>query len=391
MEFLQSSAHIHLLYFVFKWESDMQRSKSSGFTLVELLVVIAIIGILVALLLPAVQAAREAGRRMSCGNNLKQHGLALHQYHDTFKSFPPALLNSGRFVSGSTRTDQWGFREGIRNHTGWLFLLPFMEQGPLHNLIDMKGPTNTSRSPLDSGGLDPRDHLLWANNRLVLAKKRVAVLECPSHSHAGELSTYRPNTTNLYSRDLARRTSYLFSTGYYVDNHFNWDYYRTVNTYESIRVGAFGNNSHCKFAHITDGTANTVAIGESSGGITQMTSGRRIRPDAGGHFGPWGLHGTHTSVHGRVVSGGGVWMRDPTYRNRVEWQNWARDWHINAAFENDPDGRSFAWTFRSNHTGGAQFVFCDGSVHMLNDTMDYFIYCSMNYIADGNVVTIDNL
>jgi prepilin-type N-terminal cleavage/methylation domain-containing protein/prepilin-type processing-associated H-X9-DG protein len=368
----------------------MHSKRSSGFTLVELLVVIAIIGILVALLLPAVQAAREAARRMSCGNNLKQQGLALHQYHNTYKTFPPALMNSGRFISGTTRLDQWGYREGVRNHTGWLFLLPFIEQGTLANLIDMRGPTNTSRNPLDLGGLNPLDHLLWQDNRFVLAKKRLPVLECPSHPDAGQLSTYRPNTTNLYSRDLARRTSYLFATGYYVDDHYNWDYYRSINTYESVRVGAFGNNSHCKFAYMTDGSANTIAIGESTGGVAEMTSGR-IRPDIGGHFGPWGLHGTHTSVHGRVVSGGGVWMRDPTYRDRVEWQTWARDWHINAKFENDPEGRSFAWTFRSKHPGGAQFVFCDGSVHLLKENMDYFIYCSMNYIADANVVSINDL
>src|ERR671912_555830 len=101
-----------------------------GFTLVELLVVIAIIGILVALLLPAVQAAREAARRMQCGNNLKQLGLALHNYHDTFKVFPPALLNSGHVSAGYVTAN---FPEGPRNHSGHLFLLPFIEQTTLHS------------------------------------------------------------------------------------------------------------------------------------------------------------------------------------------------------------------------------------------------------------------
>ena len=362
----------------------MHRSRSSGFTLVELLVVIAIIGILVALLLPAVQAAREAARRMSCSNNLKQHGLALHNYHDTYKSFPPALLNSGRYTAGAGpatgTTAQYKYPEGVRNHAGWLFLLPFIEQAPLADAIDMRGPTNGSNPR--AGGPSPTAHPLWARNRAALAGVRVPVLECPSHSHSGELSTYNPGSTSFYSRDRARRASYLFTVGYATDYNRNWDYYAGSNAYEAVRVGAFGNNSHCKFAQITDGTANTTAIGESAGGATQLTST---------HYGPWGLHGTHTGVHGRTVAGGGAWMTDPNYRNRSNWQAWARDWHINAAWQGRADGKSYAWVFRSQHPGGAQFVFCDGSVHLLNETMDYFIFCSMTFIADGNTVTIDNL
>ncbi len=356
----------------------MHRSRSSGFTLVELLVVIAIIGILVALLLPAVQAAREAARRMSCGNNLKQQGLALQNYHDTYKSFPPALLNSGRYTGGATRTDQWGYREGVRNHSGWLFLLQFMEQGPLADSLDMRGPTNTSNPR--AGGPSPTGHPLWARNRAALVNQRIKILECPSGSHSGQLSTYLPGSTSFYTRDRARRASYLFCTGYWVDYDINWDYRLEVSAYNAVRTGPFGNNSHCRFAQMTDGTSNTCAIGESSGGVTQLTSS---------HFGPWGLHGTHTGVHGRVVSGGGAWMTDPSYRNRSNWIAWKRDWHINSAWQGRADGKSYAWVFRSQHPGGAQFVFCDGSVHMLTETMDYFIFCSMNYLNDGNAVTFE--
>jgi prepilin-type N-terminal cleavage/methylation domain-containing protein len=110
----------------------MSRTRSrSGFTLVELLVVIAIIGILVALLLPAVQAAREAARRMSCGNNLKQIGISLHNYHDVHKVFPAALMGSGRYNSAayySTSGTNW-----VKNTTGWTLLLPFLEQSSIHD------------------------------------------------------------------------------------------------------------------------------------------------------------------------------------------------------------------------------------------------------------------
>ena len=108
-----------------------QRVRSRrGFTLVELLVVIAIIGILIALLLPAVQMAREAARRISCGNNLKQYGIAVHLYHDTHKQLPPA--GTFKRVTGQT----WG--QNMRPRIGWqVRVLPFMEQNALYEKLNM--------------------------------------------------------------------------------------------------------------------------------------------------------------------------------------------------------------------------------------------------------------
>ena len=113
----------------------MDRSVRRGFTLVELLVVIAIIGILIALLLPAVQAAREAARRSHCTNNLKQLGLGLHNYHSPFNVFPPAGLDYG-----------WGWacygsepaEKRVKNVNGFVMLLPFIEQSPLHQKYDFR-------------------------------------------------------------------------------------------------------------------------------------------------------------------------------------------------------------------------------------------------------------
>ena len=102
--------------------TDSGAVRRRAFTLIELLVVIAIIAILVALLLPAVQQAREAARRSQCKNNLKQSGVALHNYHDVHSQFPAALLNSGRYTGGV------GVNGEVRNTTGWTMLLPYIDE-----------------------------------------------------------------------------------------------------------------------------------------------------------------------------------------------------------------------------------------------------------------------
>jgi prepilin-type N-terminal cleavage/methylation domain-containing protein len=133
-----------------------------GFTLVELLVVIAIIGILVALLLPAVQAAREAARRMSCSNNLKQISLGLHNYHDTYKTFPPDAIWYGN-PKGTQAAS------GDQRHFTWItLLLPFIEQAPLHDAIDFRLPGLNQLVSAGSGGPVP------------LQSVQLEVVTCPS-------------------------------------------------------------------------------------------------------------------------------------------------------------------------------------------------------------------
>jgi prepilin-type N-terminal cleavage/methylation domain-containing protein len=349
----------------------MVRKQRRAFTLVELLVVIAIIGILVALLLPAVQAAREAARRMQCGNNLKQIGLTLHNYHDTYKRFPPALLNSGRRSNGVDRY----YPEGVLNTTGWAMLLPFVEGETIHDKYDFNVCSSQS-SPYGQPvlGMDNSDFNNDGFVNGVLAGTRLKWMECPSDPSAGEITSYRPGTTHFYSRRRAVRTSYFFATGVFVDYHAPWQVYAG-----DIRRGAFGNQGAAKFADIQDGTSNCIAVGEGAGGAG-------IKQKRSSHYGPWGLTGTHTCCHGRVVSYSTTRVADPN--NPARNLGYRNDWHINAIWRGDVKQRTYAWVFNSHHPGGAQFVLCDGSTQFLPEIMDYETFCRLNYIADGDPVEL---
>lgn len=347
----------------------LRRPRRTGFTLVELLVVIAIIGILVALLLPAVQMAREAARRMSCSNNLKQIGLGLHNYHDTYGVFPPALLHSGR-LSNAGAYMKPGTTQHILNTTGWAMLLPFMEASPLHDKYDFNVCSSASnpRSGLPLAGADTLNAPFYG--------AKLPWLECPSSPTRGEISTYQPSTeTQYYTRINARRTNYLFATGVFTDYNAPWDRYSA-----DIRRGAFGNDGAANFAAIQDGTSNSIAVGEAVGG------GQRNSGKTSSHYGPWGMTGTHTCCHGRVVGGSTTVVIHPTPATQATY---ARDWHINSAYQGRADGKTYAWVFSSAHPGGAQFALCDGSVRFLPDYMAYEVFQRMNFIADGDPVRFD--
>jgi prepilin-type N-terminal cleavage/methylation domain-containing protein/prepilin-type processing-associated H-X9-DG protein len=317
-----------------------------GFTLVELLVVIAIIGVLVALLLPAVQAAREAARRSSCSNNLKQQGLALHNYHDIHQVFPPALIGSGRYNAALP----------VKNTTGWALMLPQFEQTAAHGRYNFNVCSSMSLGTGYAGIVQGTD----VTNEPVYSL-RYKVLECPSDPGAGENVLSEAGMQTFYTRRNAKRTSYLFATGQYTDYDSPW---QTKNS--AIYQGAFGNDGAANMAALTDGTSNTIAIGEAVGGRFKTSTS----------YGPWGLCGTHTCCHGRVVS---------TITNNIPTPTATdiRDWHINAAYNNDALKRQYAWGFGSKHPGGAQFVMCDGSARFLPQTMNYATFVQLNFIHDA--------
>ena len=340
--------------------------KARGFTLIELLVVIAIIAILIALLLPAVQQAREAARRTQCKNNLKQWGLALHNYHDTFNVFPPALNGSGRynnaaFYSGNNR---------VQNTSGWLFLLPYIEQANAYSQYDF----NQTASLSNPYGM-PIAGITSLNPNVAITSMALVALECPSHPQAGEVSSAGiTNQGDFYSRERARRASYGFNTGSMTDYSAAYGAYNG-----DIRQGAFGNNGAARMASFTDGTSNTIMVGEAWGGGRYKTSAS---------FGPWGLTGTHTCCHLYTPSSSSSVISLATLTDANQF---GPRFAINAAYfgvGGAPDARKrqYAWGYGSGHTGGTHVLLGDGSARFVSENIDMLTFWRMNYIHDSAVI-----
>ncbi len=299
-----------------------------AFTLVELLVVIAIIGTLVALLMPAVSAARESARKMSCSNNMKNLGLALHNYHDTMGRFPSAYIN--------TVAD---FQEGW----GWgALILPYIEQQPLHTQLGViNGTFYTQLAQGGTKGKQVAD----------LAESALKIFMCPSDSgYNGNGQVHNNRNFGGASPGLGYSALGLTTTAQAlpgVSNYMVTEGHRDVAGKTANTGFAFG-DSNIKFSHITDGTSNTFMIGERE--TEQCRSGTWVgvkRPTGGGTAGCNMVVG-----HSRVKI-------------------------------NTPDGPAIAWNinntgcgegFSSFHPGGAQFALCDGSVRFVSQNINHFWY-----------------
>jgi prepilin-type processing-associated H-X9-DG protein/prepilin-type N-terminal cleavage/methylation domain-containing protein len=261
----------------------------AAFTLVELLVVIAIIGILIALLLPAVQAAREAARRTQCTNNLKQIGLALHNYHDTHGCFPMGWMiedDLGGNISG------WGWQ---------VYLMPFMEQGALYDAID----------PNHLDLYDVYTNMSGTPEFRSILRTDFDGTRCPSD----DTDSPNPNR-DLQGYDVAT-SNYICSKGFF--NPSGW----TSQNNNGVLYGL----SAIKFRDIKDGTSQTFAAGE-----------RCELHNSANWAGPAGL-GNGANVTAPVS----FMINDPTTTN----------------------------CFSSYHPGGANFLFCDGSVTLISETIKY--------------------
>ena len=331
-----------------------------AFTLVELLVVIAIIGVLIGLLLPAVQAAREAARRMQCSNNVKQVMLAMLNYEGAMRKLPAGLVWS----KGGGDIDAVG--------SAFIAILPYLEQSNAYNLINPELP--------------------W----YLQSQNAVRVVEpiylCPSDT-VEPLHKYPfIGAAGAPSGDTYASCSYGLSVGYDDGIGFQTGFRgRSIETY----VGVFSPHSWMKLASITDGTSNSFAIGEAASGF-KMCEGIGCNTPSEPPF------GESTAVFGWLVGGVNLpAFYDPGFRYAGAFASTVEKLNKkpvtdslfnvtgNGKFNRTPSwqgGPHHTSNFRSFHTGGANFGFCDGSIQYLSDSIDMTTFRHLSSVADGEVV-----
>ncbi len=321
----------------------MRRVGKSGFTLVELLVVIAIIGILVGLLLPAVQAAREAARRMQCSNNLKQFGLAMQTYHDTNKTFPsgytvelipPATIGTTSMMSLANQS-----------HWSWgAFILPYIEQTALYNNLGVGSRTLHSN--------------LTTPATLAMLQTPLPTFVCPSDPGPALNNFDQRLADNPADANAAWYNRHVTSNGTdripIAKSNYVMVACSSVSTTPPVwpqygpATGMGWLNSRCRIAEVTDGTSNTVIVGERAFRFANLNVG------AGNALGFSSTVCTQGTSAG--IKAAGMCVLGLAY-NGINFSTTNR--------VHQPRG------FHSNHVGGAQFVFVDGSVHFISQNIDY--------------------
>lgn len=325
-----------------------------GFTLVELLVVIAIIGILVAMLFPAIQAVREAARRTACKNNIRQLGLAIHNYQSAITRFPSGY----QYVPGSVFASQTGYPVAAgyedANYLGFSWgalILPYIEQLNVQNEINFKVP------PFDAANLTPRE-------------MQLSVFLCPTDSWSYNNFVVRDDTVSPIEQYAA--ASYCANWGPasgVADTPSDTSDDVNLDATPDQSMGPFFRNSKTSFRDVRDGTSSTLAIGERTNGPILDNNGNPIGTPPHPNFENVWIAAVRDidapdDDHGHMV------LFDAEYGpNKARGEGTGADRGISAP-----------------HSGIAQFAFLDGSVHSVNEEIDIQVYRAMASIRGGEIV-----
>ena len=353
------------------------RSRRHGFTLIELLVVIAIIAVLIALLLPAVQAAREAARRSQCVNNLKQIGLALHNYHDVNGSFP---MGSGQCTVG---LNSFSSKQGMSAHAA---MLPQLEQTPLYNSINFSWGVDENADP-------PR-----AIQATVLATQ-VRAFQCPSDPNGG--GSYK--ASNNYFASVGTTTNLVKNAGGAAPPAAMQNLQTT---------GFFAYQQSYGLRDATDGTSNTIAFAESTVGNTSLAKGQKnmgmvnVAGLTGAQFQNASMNPTATLAG--LATCDQAWTSGSYGVDQQRGKNWM---HGSFAFTLCnivplPNKNNGSWTYCSPtgsgsaaqfsevdsfHPGGINTLLGDGSVRFIKNSINIQTWWALGTKAGGEIISADSM